>query len=213
MSWTNQKWIAFRATQDHVTDPANQTSLNEDPAGGSGGIYPHSVTIDGDTFDIGFPPDDTLQWRDRTLIGGITRLAGIGFCFNNGANVKTFQADVPPGLMEVRIGAGDPSQDRPYIEWAVYDDDTLLDTIVIDTNTPATAWRDAEGTLFADGDAWAAGNVGKIYNIASGILFIKIGSVTEQTDVSPIATIGLRQPGEPPAGGRAGRATLLGVGA
>lgn len=189
MAWTTQKWINIRATQAFVTDGANSTSLNEDDV--AQGIYPISVTLDSDTFNIGL--DDPLQYRDRDS-GADPRLAGMGFCANDGASVKTLRINVPAASTEVRLAFGDPSNDRSYMEWAVYDNATLLETIAVNTNTPAGQWRDAAGTLRATNAAWISSNTAKTYSISSGILFIKIGSATAQSDVTALATVGIQQP-------------------
>lgn len=194
MAWTTQKYLNIRASQAFVTDGANQASLNEDVAGGSDGIYPHSVTLDGDTFDVGFPSGDTVQFRDRDS-GADPRLAGIGFCFNDGTNQKTLRINVPAGNIGLRLAFGDPSNDRAYTEWAIYDDASLLETGVYASTITAGQWVDANETLHASNAAWIASNTEKTYAISSGILRITFGSAAAQTDVTAVATIGFRQIG------------------
>lgn len=186
-AWTTQKYINLRATQAYVTDGTNQTSLNDDDVGF--GAYPISVTLDGDTFNIGW--DDIPQNRDRDS-GADPRLAGLGFNPNDG-NVKSLRINVPAGNIGVRLAFGDPSNDRAYTEWAIYDDATLLETKVYSSNIVAGTWVDADGTLRADNATWISSNTEKTYNISSGILYIKIGSVAAQTDATSLATVGIRQ--------------------
>jgi hypothetical protein len=188
MAWTTQKYINLRATQAYVTDGTNQTSLNEDDV--AGGVYPISVTLDSDTFNIGFT--DPPQYRDRDS-GADARLAGIGFGNNDGAGVRELRINTPAANIGVRLAFGDPAGDHPYQEWAIYNDTTLLETIVVSTNTPATQWRDAFGTLHTSNANWIANNAEKTYNITSGILWVKYCSVAAQTDVTCLATVGFRQ--------------------
>lgn len=185
MAWATQKYCNMRALQAFVTDGTNQTSLNEDDV--LDGVYPILATLDGDVITFGW--DDPPQYRDRDS-GADPRLAGIGFANNDGGGVKSLRVDVPAGNVGVRLAFGDPSNDRTYQEWAVYNDSTLLETIVVSSNTPAGQWRDAFGTLHTSNANWIANNAEKTYNITSGILLVKIGSAAAQSDVTALATIG-----------------------
>lgn len=198
MSWATQKYINLRATQAYVPDGTNQTSLNDDDV--AGGVYPISVTLDGDTFNIGW--DDPPQYRDRDS-GADPRLAGIGFRNNTGDNVGTLRINVPVGNIGLRLAFGDPSNDRAYTEWAVYDDAALLETGIYASNIPAGQWVDADEVLHTSNAAWIASNTEKTYAISSGILYIKIGSAAAQTDVTALATVGFRSVSA--AGGQAAR--------
>lgn len=189
--WTTQKYINLRASQAYVTDGANQTSLNDDDVGA--GAYPISVTLDSDTFDIGWVTDFP-QYRDRDDTAD-PRLAGIHFSNNDGSGVRTLRIDVPAGNIGVRLAFGDPINDRLYTEWAIYDNTTLLETGVYASTITGGQWVDANETLHASNAAWISSNTEKTYNISSGILLIKIGSVAAQTDVTALATVGFRSIG------------------
>lgn len=186
--WTTQKYINLRANQAYVTDGTNQTSLNDDDVGA--GAYPISVTLDGDTFNIGWVTD-LAQYRDRDDTAD-PRLAGIHFTNNDGTSVRTLRINVPAGNIGVRLAFGDPINDRAYTEWAIYDDSTLLETGVYASTITAGQWVDANETLRTDNATWISSNTEKIYAISSGILLIKIGSVAAQTDVTALATVGFR---------------------
>ena len=188
-AWTTQKYVNLRATQTYVPDDANQTSLNDDDVGF--GVYPISVTLDGDTFDIGWVTD-LPQYRDRDS-GADPRLAGIHFANNDGTNVRTLRINVPAGNIGVRLAFGDAANDRTYTEWAIYDDTSLLDTNVYASTITAGQWFDANEALHTSNANWIANNTEKTYAISSGILLIKIGSVAAQTDVTALATVGVRQ--------------------
>lgn len=200
MTWTTQKYINLRASQAYVTDGANQTSLNDDDVGS--GVYPISVTLDSDTFDIGWVTD-LPQYRDRDDTAD-PRLAGLHFATNDGTSVRTLRINVPAGNIGVRLAFGDPINDRTYTEWAIYDDTSLLDTNVYASTITGGQWVDADETLRADNAAWISSNAERIYAISSGILLIKIGSVATQTDVTALATVGFRQI----AGGTVNTSTL-----
>lgn len=190
MAWTTQKYINLRATQAYVTDGANSTSINDDDV--LSGLYPISVTLDGDTFNIGYTVlEGVAQFRDRDS-GADPRLAGIHFTNNDGTSVKVLRIDVPAGNIALRLAFGDPLNDRTYTEWAIYDNASLLDTNVYSSTITGGQWVDANEALHTSNANWIANNTEKTYSISSGILLIKIGSAAAQTDVTALATVGFR---------------------
>lgn len=203
MAWTTQKYINIRATQPYVTEGANQTSLNDDDVGA--GAYPISVTLDSDTFNIGWVVD-IPQARDRDS-GADPRLAGMAFTNNDGSSVRTLRINVPAGDIGLRLAFGDPANDRLYTEWAIYNDTSLLETNVYSSTITGGQWVDANAVLRADNATWISSNTEKTYAISSGILLIKIGSVAAQSDVTALATVGFRSVAA--AGNQAARSSSL----
>lgn len=194
MSWYNKKGLNFRSTAGFVTDGANEDGV-------TGGIatYPTSMTIDGDTFDVGWGTPGNIQPRDRDS-GLDPRLAGLHFIANADAVTALFRVDLPaPGVYELTLASGDPNSATVAPYWQIRDDATVLETVDL-TSAPIAQGRfyDINQTLHTTAANWVANQTPKQYTFASSILRIGLGPSAGGSNNSMLNHLGIRA--VPPSG-------------
>lgn len=158
MAWTTQKWLNLRATNAYVTDAAGQVPVAN--GGTNLPAYPKSITLDSDTFDVGWVVGTVDGARDRDSAYD-TRLAGTNFATNASGSPTEFRIDLLGGAgdYEIRLASGDPTgfgTTKPHIK--IYDDTTLLATI--DGTAGIADFMDTTGVSFPNSGApsWPANN-------------------------------------------------------
>lgn len=130
MAWTTQKWLNLRSTAGYVTDGSGQSPVFDISVPNALPVYPTSVTIDGDTFNVGWDSfSDGARNRANTLD---PRIAGTHFIPNSAGSPRIFRIDLlgGSGTYEIRMASGDPEGfggTNPHIK--IYDDTTLKNTI------------------------------------------------------------------------------------
>ncbi len=180
MAWANVKGFNFRSTAGFVTDGTNEIS-------DLGGAYPRSVTIDGDTFNIGWSADNTANTRDRSATAD-RRMAGMGFIFNSDGAIK-WRIDLPSlGQYRVRAALGDHDSARTIL-YRILDNTTALLTVGgAGVTTAADGFADASGVARTSESDWISNNVALTATFASTICYLEIGDATGTApDVSAVA--------------------------
>jgi len=179
MAWTNVKGFNFRFTSGFVTDGTNQTY-------DLGAVYPRSVTIDSDTFNVGWAVDNTANSRDRAVQD--PRLSGIGFIGNSSGEIK-WRIDLPAaGTYTIRLALGDQSATR-NIFCRIFDNASVIATIANGVSTGAgNAFVDATGTVRTTPTDWTTNNASITLSFTSTTCFIGIGDpLNFGADISAIA--------------------------
>jgi len=201
MAWTNVKGFNFRATSGFVTDGTNQTF-------DLGAAYPRSVTIDSDTFSVGWPVDATARARDRAVQD--PRLSGIISNANSAGEVK-WRIDLPSaGQYTIRLAMGDQAGSNTVF-FRIYDNSTVLAT-VSNVATVANGFVDATGVARTSPTDWINNNASVTLNFATTICFIGCGDPsTIAGSFSSIAHFDIVQAGG--GGGTSAKSLLtLGIG-
>lgn len=194
MAWTNEKGFNFRESNAFVSSDGT----NRIPDIGQ--IYPRSVTIDGDTFNVGWDTDKTLatgsdQVRDRNAALD-ARLAGIAFIGNSTVGASKYRINLPStGTYSIRLAAGDADNSRA-IYLRILDNTTALATFT-NVATATGQWMDAQGTVHTSAANWTANNAARSITMATTTLFIEIGTtdgsgsdITALSHVSIVSTGG-----------------------
>ncbi len=198
MAWTNVKGFNFRSTAGFVSDGPNETS-------DLGAAYPRSVTIDGDTFSVGWDSNITANTRDRSNTAD-RRMAGIVFRANATAGVNKWRIDLPvAGQYTIRLAMGDHDNARTLV-YRILDNTTALLT-VNSVTTVADGFADASGVALASEAAWISGNVALTATFASTICYLEIGDATGSApDITAVAHLDIVQT---PASGAAAYPRLV----
>jgi hypothetical protein len=191
MAWTNRKGFNFRDTLAYVTDGANEVAIIGDGSNNiaAASAYPRSVTIDGDTFNVGWNTVSGDGARNRNTAYG-ANLAGGHLINNSEAGGRVFRINIPaPGIYELTLGMGENSA-RQY--WQVLDDASVLETFDFTGAAMSTEdFYDAEGTKHETDDLWRSSQVPKEYTFSSSIVNIRIGSGTGVGAHSVVEHIGI----------------------
>ncbi len=192
MAWTTIKGFNFRDTLAFDTDGTNEVAIIGNGSGSiaAGSVYPRSVTIDGDTFNVGWDTATGDGARDRWAPFD-ARLAGTHMVPNNQAGGRTFRINVPAGVIELTLAMGDADGGRA-IYWQVLNDASVLETFDYTGSTTGNSdFYDASGNLHLSDAAWLASQTPKQYTISSGILNIRTGKGSG-SESSAVAHIGVR---------------------
>ena len=169
MTWTTKKTINFRTTIGFTTDNAGEIMMGGNPGDGSIdttlATYPVSRTLDGDTFNIGWSVGNGVDGaRNRTAADPSAsdhRLAGVNF--SSGTAVATFklQMGTASGQYKIWLAIHDNSNGTAAAQdWVIRDSSTTFLTKTNLTALTTTQAYDINGTLYADGPAWAASTDG-----------------------------------------------------
>lgn len=132
--------------------------------------YPH-VSSQGTTFGWETPYGEVGEADRNNTVDA--RLASIHYMPNNGTTALSFRIDLPgPGNYNVRAALGDMN-DPHVTSYAVYDDTTLILTMVNGASTTAGGYFfDASG-VERTAAAWPASNVAVPLTFASSICRVK----------------------------------------
>jgi hypothetical protein len=183
MSWTNQKYINFRASSGFVTDGTNETY--------DLGAANRALTLDGDSLSFGWGADLTSQSRDRNP--GVDRHCA-GIVFNpNAAGEVAWSFTLPSGTYDLRLALGDIGGGQ-NIFCSVYDNTSLLATIASNIATTTGQFVDANGNVRTSDTDWTTNNTARSIVLASTSLVIKIGDPTTlASNSSTLACVGILQ--------------------
>lgn len=192
--WLNAKGFNFRETSGF--GPGDGTNETYD----IGAAYPRSVTIDGDTFDVGWDASMAANTRDRDAAGD-RRLAGIAFRGNSVAGVNTWRLNLPAaGQYYIRLAFGDNDNART-IHARLLDNTTALATWSGVTTNAADAYMDSSGTVRTTEANWVSGNVETLFTFSTTTLFIEIGDSTGAgSDITALAHFSIRSAGSSSGG-------------
>lgn len=197
MAWTTQKWINLRDTAAYVTDGSGQVVL-------ANGVdtsllaYPQSLSINGDTFNVGWTTgagNDGERDKNSALD---PRLAGFHFSSNSAGSPSILKVEMLGGVgqYEIRLASGVPEggSHNPYIK--IKDGTTLVATI--DGSTGIANFMDATGANMTAAN-WPSTNAALTitFNDTSGtggtpVLFIEIGD-TAAAGVTRLNTVGIKK--------------------
>lgn len=181
-SWT-VIGINFRDSSGYVTDGTDETyctGIDED-------TYP--TTRAGATF--GWNSGNSDMGRDRDS-GVDRRLAGRNGQENTGTQAE-FQLDLPAaGDYDIRLALGDATGAEAYQRVDIYDDTTLLFSIVDTDGTSAGNFDDATGTNYSTAN-WPGSNTAVTHTFSTTTLIMKLGSTTAQANTSTIAHLYVAQ--------------------
>lgn len=195
MAWINKKGFNFRDTAIFDTDGTNEIAIVGDGGGNiaAASVYPRSVTIDGDTFNVGWSTSNGDGARNRSAAND-ARMAGQHMVQNNVAGGRVFRIDLPaPGTYEITLAVGDQGDGAHRDYWEILDDSSSLE-IVDKTATAMTAnhWWDTSGTKHTSAVNWIASQVPKNYVFASQICNVRIGAGSAATTYTTLGHIGIR---------------------
>lgn len=188
MAWTNVKGFNFRNTSGFVTDGTNETF-------DLGAAYPRSVTIDGDTFNVGWDTSIAANTRDRSATAD-RRMAGIAFRTNSTAGVNKWRIDLPSaGQYTVRVAMGDHDNPRTNILYRILDNTTAISTVGSPgVATVADGFADAQGNAWGSEAAWISSNVAVTGTWATTTFFLEIGDASGiNGDISVVAHLDIVQ--------------------
>jgi hypothetical protein len=194
MAWTNVKGFNFRATSGFVTDGTNQTY-------DLGAVYPRSVTIDSDTFNVGWASDTTANTRDRINSQG-ANFAGMNFRNNSSGAIK-WKIDLPAaGQYTIRLALGE-HDNVCNIFCRIFDNASVLSTVASGVSTNfANGFVDATGVARTSPSDWTTNNASVTLTFASQICFIEIGDPTAigggNSDIAHFDIVALSGGGQPP---------------
>lgn len=152
MAWTTQKFLNLRDTLSYITDSSGEVFVGRNLSDALLPAYPTSVTLDSDTFDVGWVAAIDGA-RNRSVVND-TRLAGTHFVTNAAGSPDIFRVDLlgGAGSYEIRFASGDPAgfgTTKPHIK--IYDDATLLATI--DGTAGIADFMDTTGVSFPNSGA------------------------------------------------------------
>jgi len=191
MSWSNVKGFNFRESNAFVTDGTNEIP-------DIGQTYPRSVTIDSDTFNVGWDTDKTLatgtdQVRDRDAAID-RRLAGIAF-IGNSSGASKYRINLPEaGQYQVRIAAGDADSART-LHFRVLDNTTQLVSYQA-VETATDQWMDATGVVRTSAADWVSNNAALTVTMSTTALIIEIGTVDGSgSNISALSHVSVVQTG------------------
>lgn len=197
MAWTNKKGFNFRSTLGYVTDGAGEAFVNST----SGNIlaYPQSMTMDGDTFNVGWNVGGADGTRDRSTSVG-PRLAGMAGIFNPGTK-GTFRINAGTAAGRYKIWLGGSSQTGSVsgpLSFALRDSNGTLTSWSGVGSLGSTDVVDITGVTYASAAAWAAAADGAgvaitvtttdTSNGAGGpVFYFDMGTTSQYTPLSHIA--------------------------
>lgn len=168
--------INFRDSSGYVTDGTDETYCL-----GEGDAYP--TTRAG--VDFGWNSINGDAGRDRDS-GVDRRLAGRNGQENTGTQAE-FQLDLPQaGDYNIRLALGDATGTENYQRVDIYDDSTLLFSIVDTDGTTGGTFDDATGTNYSAAN-WPGSNTAVTHTFATTTLILKLGSTSAQANTSTIA--------------------------
>ena len=167
--------IDFRQTSAYVSDPTNCTYC----LGGVTDAYPVTrggATFGWNTWDSG---NDLALNRSASIDA---RLAGGSFIFNNSGTPnppQLFEFDLPSaGTYTIVLAIGDANSPRAFVTVALYDNTSLLATIISGGTSTTGEFYDAAGNLWTTPAAWVSSNVGVNHTFASTKLILKVGEIS-----------------------------------
>lgn len=143
----------FRATSGYLSDPSNTTYVLGSTT------FPTSRAIGADTVPFGLGSACSARDRSTTAAGG--RLGGFIFRESAGAGSEDFIVTLcSNGVWTIGLGRADITEgQRKLGKVEIYDNTTLLHTVVAHEQSPGELATDAENTDFATAAAWLAGQV------------------------------------------------------
>ena len=195
MPWTNWKEFNFRQTLGYISTDGANAYVVAPGSGAKGPSHPTSVTIDGDTFNVGYTAGAGLDGARNRSTGVDARLAGCHFEANSSATRARFRIDLPAaGTYEIRLAIGDQlGSTNAY--WRVLDNTTALETNDF-TGSGGVAWRDATGAARSAASDWVTNSAAKEFTFSSTICQIEWGggnSSASTSGNSALAHIAIRQ--------------------
>lgn len=171
-AWT-ELGFNFRDSSGYVTDDPSETYVLGETT---------STTRGGATFQWDSCPDCRRN-RDS---GVDRRLAGVNQRSNVGTQI-TWTLTIDPGTYTVCLALGDATNDQAYQRVDIYDDASLLFSVVDTDGTTAANFDDANGTN-RSAAAWPGSHACKTGQVfASTSMKLKLGSTTAQSASSTIA--------------------------
>ena len=180
-AWTDLG-LNVRSSVGYVTDGTDEVFCG----GQSQDAYP--TTRGGATFgwDAGYD-----NGRDRDSAND-RRLAGMAYHANDG-NQSTLRVDLPSaGTYDFRLAMGDATQAPAYQRIDVYDDSTLLLTVIESDGTAANSFVDATGAELTAAN-WPASNAAVQLTFSTTIAYIKIGSTSAESNSTALAHVRFTQ--------------------
>lgn len=197
MGWTTQKYLNLRSTLAFKTDDADSVFVGDGSI--SLPVYPLSVSLDGDTFNVGWVVGGGTDGARNRNAANDDKLAGTHFITNSATSPKEFKVQLLGGTgeYEIRLASGDPDTNgttNPFIE--IYDDSILL--LTIDGTAGKAQFMDATGTNYTAAN-WPGSNSAVTLNFQSTngvggtpILRIKCGRTATAT-FTMLNTIGIKK--------------------
>ena len=201
MAWTTQKWLNLRATTAYVTDGANQIVVNGDGNSSPLKTYPYSVTLDSDTFNVGWSTGGgTDGARDRNASVTNKQLAGVQRTTNANGSPKIFKVELLGGVgsYEIRLAVGDPAGSGTTNPYVVIKDGTTT-VATLDGTAGMSGWMDGTGVNRASDAAWGTDNAASTltFSDTSGtggtpVMYIECGS-TATAGLTCLAAVGIKK--------------------
>jgi hypothetical protein len=177
MAWTTKKGFNFRDTLAFDTDGANEVAIIGDGSNNIAAtqVYPRSVTIDGDTFNVGWDTDSGDGARNRNAAND-ARLAGLHLVANSQVGGRTFRINLPaPGTYAITLALGDNDNGAANY-WQVIDDASVLETNDLTGAALSSGqYHDANEAVHTSAANWVTNQTAKQYTFASSIFKLRTG--------------------------------------
>ena len=161
MAWTTKKTLNFRQTLAFTTDNAGEVAVVEGtPASQNLPTYPVSVSLGGDTFNIGWSVNGGADGsRNRTANDPTStdhRLAGMHFMGNSAAGTFKIQLGTAAGYYKIWLAIHDSSGGSGVVGFTIRDSNgTLLAKSGLSALAAANVY-DVNGAIYSTSGDWAS---------------------------------------------------------